>query len=226
MSHQGRITDWNDDRGFGFITPNSGGGRVFVHISAFGKRQRRPVGNEIVTYELVKDARKGNRAANVRYRVLHPTSSHSNWHRLLGPVISVIVIAILAYGFIQKQGFSLPGLSSWSRGADSTLQNAYDNRQSDIQLAGEGIVTKILADDRDGSRHQRFILRLASGQTVLVAHNIDLAPRIGGLRTGDSVAFYGEYEWNPKGGVIHWTHHDPGGRHTAGWLRHGGKLYQ
>jgi hypothetical protein len=141
-------------------------------------------------------------------------------------LVFLIVIAALAYGSFQDRGINLPGLSSWFRSADSTLQNAYDNRQSDIQLAGEGIVTKILADDRDGSRHQRFILRLASGQTVLVAHNIDLAPRIGGLRTGDSVAFYGEYEWNPKGGVIHWTHHDPGGRHTAGWLKHGGELYQ
>ena len=141
-------------------------------------------------------------------------------------LVFLIVIAALAYGFFQDRGIYLPGLSSWSRGTESSLQEAYDNRQSDIQLAGEGIVTKILADDRDGSRHQRFILRLASGQTVLVAHNIDLAPRIGGLRTGDSVAFYGEYEWNPKGGVIHWTHHDPGGRHPAGWLRHGGKLYQ
>jgi len=150
----------------------------------------------------------------------------SNRNRLLRPVISVIVIAILAYGFIHKQGISLPGLSFWTRGAESSLQEAFDKRQSDIQVAGEGIVTKILADDRDGSRHQRFILRLATGQTVLVAHNIDLAPRIGGLRTGDRVAFYGEYEWNQKGGVIHWTHRDPAGRHTAGWLKHGGALYQ
>jgi cold shock CspA family protein len=226
MRHQGRITDWNDDRGFGFITPNGERGRVFVHISAFDKRQRRPVGNEIVTYELVKDVRKGNRAASVRYRETRPASSHSNWRRLLRPVISVIVIAILACGFILKQGISLPGLSLWTQGADSTLQNAYDSRQSDIQVAGKGIVTRILADDRDGSRHQRFILRLATGQTVLVAHNIDLAPGIGGLRTGDTVAFYGEYVWNPKGGVIHWTHRDPGGRHADGWLKHDGKLYQ
>jgi cold shock CspA family protein len=226
MSHQGRITDWNDDRGFGFITPNGGGGRVFVHISAFGSRQRRPVGNEIVTYELVKDARKGNRAANVRYRETHPSSSHSNWNRFLRPVISVIVIAILAYGFIHNQGISLPGISSWTRSTESSLQEAYHRRQSDLQVQGEGVVTRILADDLDGSRHQRFILRLETGQTVLVAHNIDLAPRIGGLRTGDSVAFYGEYEWNPQGGVIHWTHRDPAGRHTAGWLKHDGELFQ
>jgi hypothetical protein len=138
----------------------------------------------------------------------------------------LILVAIVAYGYLQERGVSLPGVSSRNQNAESTLRDAYDNRQSDIQVQGEGIVTKILADDLDGSRHQRFILRLSSGQTVLVAHNIDLAPRIGGLRTGDSVAFYGEYEWNPKGGVIHWTHHDPGGRHTAGWLKHGGELYQ
>jgi hypothetical protein len=138
----------------------------------------------------------------------------------------LILVAIVAYGYLQERGVSLPGVSSWNQNAESTLRDAYERRQSDIQVQGEGIVTKILADDLDGSRHQRFILRLSSGQTVLVAHNIDLAPRIGGLRTGDSVAFYGEYEWNQKGGVIHWTHHDPGGRHTAGWLKHGGELYQ
>ena len=98
----------------------------------------------------------------------------------------LILVAIVAYGYLQERGVSLPGVSSWNQNAESTLRDAYDNRQSDIQVQGEGIVTKILADDLDGSRHQRFILRLDTGQTVLVAHNIDLAPRIGGLRTGDT----------------------------------------
>jgi hypothetical protein len=84
----------------------------------------------------------------------------------------------------------------------------------------------MLADDNDGSRHQRFILEVAGGRTLLIAHNIDLAPRIAGLRAGDTVEFYGEYEWNDKGGVIHWTHHDPNGRHVDGWLKHRGRTYQ
>lgn len=87
-------------------------------------------------------------------------------------------------------------------------------------------MTKVLRDDLKGSRHQRFILKTDTGQTLLVAHNIDLAPRIDGLKAGDTVEFYGEYEWNPKGGVIHWTHHDPDNRHVAGWLRHQGRTYQ
>lgn len=91
---------------------------------------------------------------------------------------------------------------------------------------GSGSVVRILPDDNDGSRHQRFILRLASGRTLLIAHNIDLAPRIGGIREGDRVEFYGEYRSNDRGGVIHWTHHDPQGRHPGGWLRHRGRTYQ
>ena len=120
-----------------------------------------------------------------------------------------------------------PGISSVvSDNSDAVIENAFANRISNLQVAGQGTVVKLLADDADGSRHQRFIVRLDSGQTLLVSHNIDLAPRIDPLRAGDTVAFYGEYEWNPKGGVIHWTHHDPQGRHLAGWLRHDGRTYQ
>jgi hypothetical protein len=57
-------------------------------------------------------------------------------------------------------------------------------------------------------------------------HNIDLDPRIEGLAEGDRVAFNGEYESNDEGGMIHWTHHDPGAQHRAGWLKHQGQVYQ
>jgi hypothetical protein len=110
--------------------------------------------------------------------------------------------------------------------ADAAIESAYANRLGNQQVEGRGTVVKLLADDANGSRHQRFIVRLDTGRTLLVAHNIDLAPRIDGLRTGDTLAFYGEYEWNPKGGVIHWTHRDPQGRHPGGWIRHDGRLYE
>ncbi|MEQ1581365.1 MAG: DUF3465 domain-containing protein [Steroidobacteraceae bacterium] len=122
-------------------------------------------------------------------------------------------------------GESTPRSTSGSRDGGS-LQSAFERRQSNIQVESAGEVSRVLADDTDGSRHQRIILRLPSGQTVLIAHNIDLAPRVEGLRPGDRVAFYGEYEWNPQGGVVHWTHRDPSGRHVAGWLEAGGRRYQ
>ena len=109
---------------------------------------------------------------------------------------------------------------------DQALNNAYQNRQSDVQVKGSGIVIRTLADDKKGSQHQRFLVKLSSGNTILIAHNIDLAPRINALREGDIIEFYGEYEWNEKGGVVHWTHRDPRGNHESGWLKHKGSTYQ
>ncbi len=92
-------------------------------------------------------------------------------------------------------------------------------------------VVKVLEDDNDGARHQRFLLAIERGagsdsgsDTVLVAHNIDLAPRVP-LQAGDTVTIFGQYEWNDRGGVLHWTHHDPGGRHAEGWIEHKGTRY-
>ncbi len=120
--------------------------------------------------------------------------------------------------------------TQWQKAAksckDGILYQAFAKQVSNLQAEGQGKVTRILPNDNDGDRHQRFILRLNSGQTLLVAHNIDLAPRVDGLKSGDSVSFYGEYEYNEQGGVIHWTHHDPDNRHEHGWLKHSGKTYQ
>ncbi|SSR93999.1 Protein of uncharacterised function (DUF3465) [Acinetobacter baumannii] len=93
-------------------------------------------------------------------------------------------------------------------------------------MQGSGRVKAILREDNDGTKHQKFILVLKNGLSILVAHNIDLAPKIEDLHKGDIVEFNGEYEYNEKGGVLHWTHHDPQNRHENGWLKHNGHIYQ
>lgn len=109
--------------------------------------------------------------------------------------------------------------------SDELLAQLFGGGQSNVQVYGSGVVTSILSDDLDGSRHQRFIIELKSKQTLLIAHNIDLAPRIDGLSLNDQIEFFGEYEWNDKGGVIHWTHDDPE-IHVNGWIFHNNVIYQ
>jgi hypothetical protein len=68
-------------------------------------------------------------------------------------------------------------------------------------------------------------LQLDNGTRVLVAHDTKLAPRVP-LQEGDFVRIRGEYIWNQKGGVIHWTHHSPNGRHEPGWIEFNGNRYE
>jgi hypothetical protein len=149
-------------------------------------------------------------------------------------IFIIILICIGVYGVVSRYpNLSLSSFKSLDlfvkhelSTSDEAIKKAFENKVSDFQVGGSGKVIEILPDDNEGSRHQRFILELNSGQTLLIAHNIDLAPKIMNLKVGDHVNFFGQYEWNSKGGVVHWTHHDPNGRHEGGWLNHGGKLYQ
>ena len=75
--------------------------------------------------------------------------------------------------------------------------------------------------------HNQALFLTSSFMWENAQHAADLfSKKIKGLKKGDKVAFYGEYEWSEQGGVIHWTHHDPAGRHEDGWLKHGGQIYQ
>jgi hypothetical protein len=121
---------------------------------------------------------------------------------------------------IPQQQAVLVNTSDW------ILKQAFLTKKSGIQVQDQAIVTRLLTDDLNGGRHQRFILRLSSGQTLLIAHNIDIAPRVPGLRIGDSLVFYGQYEWSSQGGVVHWTHRDPSKKHVTGWLKYKNKTYQ
>ncbi|MBE0440342.1 MAG: DUF3465 domain-containing protein [Gammaproteobacteria bacterium] len=134
----------------------------------------------------------------------------------------IIAFLVLSYAASKYD----PESNSHSLKHTASFQQLFEQQQSNIQLEVDATVVKLLADDNSGRRHQRFIIQLDSGHTLLVAHNIDLAPRIDDLKVGDKVSVFGEYEWNEKGGVLHWTHHDPAKKHITGWIRHQGNQYQ
>ncbi|MFK7959048.1 MAG: DUF3465 domain-containing protein [Phycisphaerales bacterium] len=114
------------------------------------------------------------------------------------------------------------------RAGNELIQQSVSRKQSDVFVASAaGRVTRLLADDLEGSKHQKFLVRLPNNLTVLISHNIDLAPRVP-VAEGDTVRFRGEYEYNDRGGVVHWTHHNPNRnpRKPGGWIEVGGKRYQ
>ena len=100
----------------------------------------------------------------------------------------------------------------------------YGKSSEDEWIEDRGLVVRLLNDDGEGGEHQRFVVKLPGGQTLLVAHNVALAERVP-LGIGDRVAFRGVYEWNEHGGVVHWTHRDPLGGDAAGFVRFRGRIY-
>jgi len=137
-----------------------------------------------------------------------------------------VPLLILAFVYVAYQNHSVEPGPAASAPTTSPPAISHADWQPGDQVRGSGRVTRVLSDDNDGSRHQRFIVEVAPGRTVLIAHNIDLAPRVPSISVGDTVSFYGEYEWNDRGGVIHWTHHDPRGSHVGGWIEHKGRRYE
>jgi uncharacterized protein DUF3465 len=108
-----------------------------------------------------------------------------------------------------------------------TVLQAFQQKQSRLFLETRGTVIKLLADDQQGSRHQKFLIKTDEGPTLLVSHNIDLSERVP-LKQGTQVQVRGEYIWNSKGGLMHWTHRDPKMRHEGGWIKiqESARIYQ
>lgn len=134
----------------------------------------------------------------------------------------IALLVLLGYAAFQWLNDRSPTAGGHSDGAGTPglIEQSFADERSSVWVEDRGTVERTLRDDNEGSRHQRFILRLASGHTILVAHNIDLAPRVS-VDRGDAISFRGKYEWNPQGGVVHWTHHDPRAPDridVGGWL--------
>jgi len=111
------------------------------------------------------------------------------------------------------------------KNALAQLQKAKDQTNSRFWVGLNATVIKLLKDDLSGSRHQKFLIKVENGMTLLVSHNIDLAPRVP-IKQNDQISIQGRYEWNNRGGVIHWTHHDPKGKKAGGWISVNGKKYK
>ena len=97
------------------------------------------------------------------------------------------------------------------------IEDAMAHEMRDVWVIGTGTLERILRDDTKRPRHQRFVVRVFPGRTVLIAHNIDLAPRVP-VKHGDTLTFRGRYEWNDQGGIVHWTHRDRRDKRAGGWI--------
>ena len=126
----------------------------------------------------------------------------------------LIVAGLVFYQYYQAGN---EAVDAGLRTGGDAVEQAFAAQRSGLWLETSGRVSRVLRDDNEGARHQKFILQLDGGHSLLVAHNIDLARRIP-VREGLSLTVRGRYEWNDRGGVIHWTHHDPDGREPGGWI--------
>ena len=153
--------------------------------------------------------------------------------------ISVIALFLLAAAWQYFSG-SVGNSNPASQPANSSVTNssAANSAKTLAQLRAaandpdakfwttlQGTVIRNLKDDQEGDRHQKFLVQVAKDLTLLVSHNIDVASRVP-VREGDTVKIQGEYVWNNRGGVIHWTHRDPNGRQAVGWIEINGKHYE
>ena len=105
------------------------------------------------------------------------------------------------------------------------MKNRFTKRDTGDWVELTGFVTRLLSDDNDESRHQRFVIDIGNRTTLLIAHNLELAKRVP-VGMGDRVQVRGMYEWNDLGGLVHWTHHDPQGVEDGGYVRYRRRAYR
>jgi hypothetical protein len=99
----------------------------------------------------------------------------------------------------------------------------YVKRVSSVWVTLSATVERELPDSFGRYRHQRFIVRCAGGQTVLIVNDVSIGERVP-VMVGATVGVKGQYIWNSQGGLVHFTHHsDSGG--PGGWILWRGRVF-
>jgi len=136
-------------------------------------------------------------------------------------------LPVCVVGFLVAFSFlSSPVQSAAPSASDRKLARAFSQGRTEFFIRVKATIRASLPADYDGIRHQKFLVELSTGQTLLIAHNIDLASPVRRLRVGEKILIYGEYIWSPEGGLLHRTHDDPDFLLPHGWIRYQGRKYQ
>jgi hypothetical protein len=143
---------------------------------------------------------------------------------MIRSLVPAFFAALLAVSCASDEG--LPPVVDTFQTSDDEFAKAYLDKREGFWVKRTAPISRILPDDTVGDRHQRMIVRLPSGQTLLIAHNVDIAPRVPNPAVGKDLFFAGDYAWNAEGGLVHWTHKDPAGVHRDGGLEYEGKAYR
>ena len=104
------------------------------------------------------------------------------------------------------------------------IQQAYDDRISNIFVETEARVTSVLPTIEQAPNQQVFLVQLDTGLQLRVRHDLDAAPSVP-VSPGETIRLRGEYAWSADGGVILGTHTDPEDTAEGGWIEHQGKRY-
>lgn len=144
--------------------------------------------------------------------------SHTMKNKLI-KALALFVLLISAFFAIDKEQDG-PIFDVVDR--KKVLSQTIKERKSGKIITTKAKVIKLLDDDQKGDKHQKMIIK-AGNHTLLLVHNIDIAKRIP-VRVGEQLEVKGEYEWNEKGGLIHWTHRS-NNNHPEGWVKYKNKKY-
>lgn len=99
-----------------------------------------------------------------------------------------------------------------------------DRRYVSFVTASQVTVSKVMEDDTLGKPHQRWYVRLSSGDEVFCVYNLDMGKRVP-LKLGDVISMGGEFKWTSRGALLHWLHHDPRNNRPDGFVEVGGTRY-